>query len=475
MKRILSLILVLLLSFSLCCVCASAEEAASSGNTVSAENAVSAEGAEDRAEGYDVFDLSLSRERIKDAFEKCHLDRKTLKILRMANWNKTDDMLRSELAACIRQHDQLQAEIDSLIPDELKEYFHGQNRTVPGNYKDVFDAFMQEDQQKLYEEKVEAILSVQGEMADCFLELYSRGLYTEAEVLSAIDKLAHHEGTVEEANTVGTQMNDSGLSDTPQPTSTPKPVPAPMSTPAPNSTSTSVSYKDVTALGMIKELNKNAMAAKSNYNGQYVSVTGRLGNIDSDGKYFALEPDTDDATYMFSSIHCTIRTDEVKNQIISINKGDIITVRGKITDVGEVLGYTMNVDDLGEIISGGSIAQSLQPLGSTQSGSYVSVSVTDMLDDMKANALAAKSKYQDQYVSLTGKLGTIDSDGKYFALEPNTDSFDYLWESIHCDMKTDKVKSHIMNLNTGDIITVRGKITDVGEVLGYFLMVDDFG
>jgi hypothetical protein len=32
-----------------------------------------------------------------------------------------------------------------------------------------------------------------------------------------------------------------------------------------------------------------------------------------------------------------------------------------------------------------------------------------------------------------------------------------------------------MNLNTGDIITVRGKITDVGEVLGYFLMVDDFG
>ena len=204
MKRILSLILVLLLSFSLFCVCASAEEAASSGNTVSAEDAVSAEGAEDRAEGYDVFDLSLSRERIKDAFEKCHLDRKTLKILRMANWNKTDDMLRSELAACIRQHDQLQAEIDSLIPDEIEEYFYGENRTVPGNYKDIFDAFMQEDQQKLYEEKVEAILSAQGEMADCFLELYSRGLYTEAEVLGAIDKLAQHTGTAEAAEESGT-------------------------------------------------------------------------------------------------------------------------------------------------------------------------------------------------------------------------------------------------------------------------------
>ena len=221
MKRILSMILVLLLSFSLFCVCASADDAVSgdsagsgqgaapAGSTASADNkepagnALSSEGAEDRAECYDVVDLSLARERIKVAFEKCHHDQKTLKILRKANWNKTDDMLRSELAACFRQYEQLQAEIDSLIPNEIEEYFYGENRTVPGNYKDIFDAFMQEDQQKLYEEKVEAILSAQGEMADCFLELYSRGLYTEAEVLSAIDKLAHTSDAAEEANAHG--------------------------------------------------------------------------------------------------------------------------------------------------------------------------------------------------------------------------------------------------------------------------------
>ena len=203
MKRILSMILVLLLTFSLCCVCASADDAVSGDSAGSGQGAAPAGQAEDATPGYEIYDTSLFCERIKDAFEKCHLDRKTLKILRMANWNKTDDMLRSELAACIRQYDQLQAEIDSLIPDELKEYFHGQNRTVPGNYKDIFDAFMQEDQQKLYEEKVEAILSAQGEMADCFLELYSRGLYTEAEVLSAIDKLAHTSDAAEEANAHG--------------------------------------------------------------------------------------------------------------------------------------------------------------------------------------------------------------------------------------------------------------------------------
>ena len=205
MKRILSMILVLLLSFSLCCVCASADDAVSGDSAGSGQGAApagstaSAGQAEDAAPGYEIYDTSLFCDRIKDAFEKCHHDQKTLKILRKANWDKTDDML----AACFRQYEQLQAEIDSLIPDELKEYFHGQNRTVPGNYKDIFDAFMQEDQQKLYEEKVEAILSVQGEMADCFLELYSRGLYTEAEVLSAIDKLAHTSDAAEEANAHG--------------------------------------------------------------------------------------------------------------------------------------------------------------------------------------------------------------------------------------------------------------------------------
>ena len=210
MKRILSMILVLLLSFSLFCVCASADDAVSGDSAGSGQGAApagstaSAGQAEGAAPGYEIYDTSLFCDRIKDAFEKCHHDQKTLKILRKANWNKTDDMLRSELAACFRQYEQLKAEIENLIPDELKEYFHGQSSIIPGNYKDIFDDFVQ-NRLKLYNEKVEAILlSVQGEMADCFLELYSRGLYTEAEVLGAIDKLAQHTGTAEAAKESGT-------------------------------------------------------------------------------------------------------------------------------------------------------------------------------------------------------------------------------------------------------------------------------
>ena len=103
MKRILSMILVLLLSFSLFCVCASADDAVSGDSAGSGQGAApagstaSAGQAEDAAPGYEIYDTSLFCDRIKDAFEKCHHDQKTLKILRKANWDKTDDISAASL------------------------------------------------------------------------------------------------------------------------------------------------------------------------------------------------------------------------------------------------------------------------------------------------------------------------------------------------------------------------------------------
>ena len=214
MKRILSLILVLLLSFSLCCVCASADDTVSGDSAGSGQGAApagstaSAGQAEDAAPGYEIYDTSLFCDRIKDAFEKCHHDQKTLKILRKANWNKTDDMLRSELAACFRQYEQLKAEIENLIPDELKEYFHGQSSIIPGNYKDIFDDFVQ-NRLKLYNEKVEAILGVQGEMIDLYLELYNRGINTADQITNSINQI-FESGATAAANALGIQLTTDG-------------------------------------------------------------------------------------------------------------------------------------------------------------------------------------------------------------------------------------------------------------------------
>ena len=88
------------------------------------------------------------------------------------------------------------------------------------------------------------------------------------------------------------------------------------------------------------------MKAQNTYKGQYVELHGYLSNIDSDGKYISLGADPENYDYMFESVHCSIKNDEQKEVIMDLNKDDPIVVRGKITDVGEVLGYYLDIDSI---------------------------------------------------------------------------------------------------------------------------------
>ena len=69
--------------------------------------------------------------------------------------------------------------------------------------------------------------------------------------------------------------------------------------------------------------------------------SGVLKNIDASGDYFALGNGDE---WSFDSIQCYIRDDETLNAIASASMGDTITVCGTITSVGEILGYSMDVD-----------------------------------------------------------------------------------------------------------------------------------
>ena len=103
-------------------------------------------------------------------------------------------------------------------------------------------------------------------------------------------------------------------------------------------------YQEVSVETLFDELENNAMNASDTYKGQNLAVSGVLGTIDSDGSYIALESSNDN--YMFQSVTCYIKSDEQLETIKSLSKGDSITVKGKVTDVGEVLGYYMNIDEI---------------------------------------------------------------------------------------------------------------------------------
>lgn len=98
---------------------------------------------------------------------------------------------------------------------------------------------------------------------------------------------------------------------------------------------------------------------------------------------------------------------------------------------------------------------------------YTSYSVTELSEDLRANALKASDKYKGQYVELRGTLNVIDSDGKYISIVDSSDAWAIL--GVQCFIKTDEQKKAVMDFALGDELVVKGKITNVGEVLGYYL------
>ena len=104
--------------------------------------------------------------------------------------------------------------------------------------------------------------------------------------------------------------------------------------------------------------------------------------------------------------------------------------------------------------------------------SYTHYPVTDLFDSLSNNALKAEKTFQDQYVEIEGYLSTIDSDGKYIAVGADPENWDYMLQSVQCYVRSDEQLNQIIEMNAGDAIVVRGKIKDVGELLGFQMDID---
>lgn len=102
---------------------------------------------------------------------------------------------------------------------------------------------------------------------------------------------------------------------------------------------------------------------------------------------------------------------------------------------------------------------------------YTVATVSEMIDMLESNALKAEKTYQDQYVEVTGRLGTIDSDGDYITLYPQDDEWSFI--GVQCYIKNDEQMNKVLEMTVDDIVTVKGKIKTVGEVIGYGLDIDE--
>ena len=89
----------------------------------------------------------------------------------------------------------------------------------------------------------------------------------------------------------------------------------------------------------------NAAAENQNYKGKAVMIIGgHIGNIDWDVKYITIDGTA--AKYTMIHIHCDVdaKNKELKDAILALKKGQNVTVYGTIKEVGDIMGYSLNLD-----------------------------------------------------------------------------------------------------------------------------------
>ena len=100
---------------------------------------------------------------------------------------------------------------------------------------------------------------------------------------------------------------------------------------------------DVTAETMLTDLENNALKAETTYKGKVVKVTGYVSNIDAQGNYFSVEGDP--GKFRLVSVKANINPG-LKAQVAEFSMGDQVTFTGTVTDVGEILGYSVKVSEI---------------------------------------------------------------------------------------------------------------------------------
>jgi hypothetical protein len=103
--------------------------------------------------------------------------------------------------------------------------------------------------------------------------------------------------------------------------------------------------KKVSVEDMLLDLTENEMRAQKKYANKWFEIVGRLGSMDSEGEYFSL---VGEALIMID-VHCKIPKDkreELTNILASMDKGERIAVKGKVTDMGEIMGYQVTVVEI---------------------------------------------------------------------------------------------------------------------------------
>lgn len=99
-------------------------------------------------------------------------------------------------------------------------------------------------------------------------------------------------------------------------------------------------YQSVSAVGMIRDYDTNAMTAKQRYLNKKIKVLrAQIVDIDVNGALLIASPNDDDISF----IQCTPSNNLKGKSVANIEKGDVVTLYGEVTSVGDVVGRRSDI------------------------------------------------------------------------------------------------------------------------------------
>ena len=108
----------------------------------------------------------------------------------------------------------------------------------------------------------------------------------------------------------------------------------------------------------------------------------------------------------------------------------------------------------------------------TEEITYELVDLQTMFDDLSGNALKAKETYSKKNIQFSCQIANFDSRGSYISVEP-VGASDWNFDTAMCYIKNDTQKQFLLQKQVGDVITIKGKVKSVGEVLGYSINISE--
>lgn len=202
-------------------------------------------------------------------------------------------------------------------------------------------------------------------------------------------------------------------------------------------------YNEIGISTLLNDLQGNALKAKRTYLNERFLIRGVIvgSGSNSIGDFVRVGKDKDDWNY----IVCYFKNDSQIDAIMDKKDGDPITIKGIVTDIDEISGYSMDIEDIYTVKA---------------------VGLTYLQNELGK----ADNPYLNQNIEIFGKLEEDgennikeDSRGTYIYIVP-TVKFPGENIKIKCYLTIDEQIDLIKNAGGRKRITVQGKLTDAKQI-----------